>query len=176
MARKKSVAVDEPKAPEVLPAVYAVTICETGEVQNITTREAFLALPTLEAKATAYAQARKLYSDLGKLCRELEVLMTAAAHEARPDPSKVVNIPTEVPGVMVALPSGLQDKTLGKGEVRAFAESLRAYPEAEREIIEMEPTVKKAAVNKWRTIPGPVADLILKTYNPQPKSVEIKEK
>lgn len=177
MAKKKNVVEEAPKAPEIVPFAYGVTVGDTGEMVQIKGRDAFLALPTLEAKATAYAQARKFHSDLGKLCRELEVLMTAAAHAARPDPSKVTNIPTEVPGVMVALPSGLEDKKLGKGETKAFAEALQAInPQAYADIIEMEPTVKKAAVNKWRTIPGSVADLILKTYDPQPKSVEIKEK
>jgi len=178
MGRKKKVDhVEEPKAPEVVEAVYQIPVCESGEVQNIVTRERFLALPTLETKATAYAMARKFHSDLGKLVRELEVLMTAAAHAARPDPTKVTNIPTEVPGVVVALPSGTEDKRLSKKEIEAFAANLNTTnQQAYAEIIEMEPTIRKAAVSRWRTIPGPVADLILKTYDPQPKSVEIKEK
>ncbi|MCK9463132.1 MAG: hypothetical protein M0R80_26210 [Proteobacteria bacterium] len=178
MSKKKVSAVvpDGPQSPIVRDAEYQITIVETGEVVTIRGRDAFLALPTLESKATAYAHLVEAIKKLSALKRELDVLMTAAAVSARPDPSKVVNIPTEVPGVTVELPSGLKDKTLSKGEVEAFANALLEYPEARNEIIEEIPNIKKVGVNKWRTIPGPVADLILKTYDPQPKTVEIKVK
>lgn len=171
----------EPKKVEVVETLpvpaYQVTINETGEMYALASRERFQALATVGEKAEAFAQLKRFYKTLGALVREIEVLMTASLHAARPDPNKVVNVPTSMPGVTVSLPAGLEDKTLNKGEVRAFADSLAEINvEAYKEIIDMEPIIKKAAVNKYRVMPGPVADLILRTYAPHPKSAEIKVK
>jgi len=155
---------------------YEITIPETGEVYALSSRETFDSMDTM-GKAEAFAQLKQFSKAVNSLVRELEPLMTLALHNSRPDPSKVVNIPTSIPGVTVCLPSGLQDKTLGKGEVKHFADELHAISaEAEKEIISYEPCIAKAAVNKWRTIPGPVAELILRVYCPGPKTVEIKIK
>lgn len=164
--------VEDPKVTDLV--LYEVASRESGEVVAIYSREAFMAM-TLEKKAESYAQLDQFLKTLNKYRRELEALLTVAMHAARPDPSKPVNVPTSIPGVTISLPSGLEDKTLGVGETQAFAEELHKISEqAEKDIVSYRPTIDKKAVNKWRTVPGPVADLIVRVYQPHPKAVEVK--
>ncbi len=159
-----------------IPA-YEVTINETGETYALTSRERFDALPTVEAKAEAFAQIKGFHKQLAALVRELEPLMTIALDRARPDASRAVVVTTSIPGVTVEIPKGLEDKDLGKSEVEAFARELQALDqEAYKAIIEMTPSIRKAEVNKRRDIPGPVADLIKKVYQPHAKKAEVKIK
>jgi hypothetical protein len=160
---------------EIHPNAYEIVVAQTGESIPICTRETFISMD-LKTKAEVFAQLCQFLKEAYKLKKELEALMTSAMNEARNDFSKPVNIPV-APGVMVSLPTGTEDKDLSKKEVSDFAELLhKLNEEAEKEIISYIPSVDKRAVNKWRTVPGPVSDLIVRFYQPHSKSCEIKTK
>ncbi len=163
---------------ETLPVpAYQVNINETGETYAITSRERFDALPTVEAKADAYAQLKGFQKAINALVREIDPLISQALDKARVDSTRAVTVLTSVPGVTVTIPKGLEDKELGKGEIEAFASALQKLDEnAYKLCIEMNPSIKKAEVNKLRDIPGPVAELINRTYQPHAKKAEIKIK